>query len=91
MQNAPAPRSRRADAHAALEPSHLERAEHSLGAAPLYPAHHNQPQTHEDDETPALLPPPFDPNLPQENTEVDAVQMRAQFNGLKDLIDALRR
>jgi len=32
---------------------------------------------------------PFDPNLPQENTLADAVQMRAQFNGLKDLIDAV--
>jgi hypothetical protein len=31
----------------------------------------------------------FDPSLPQENTPVDAVQMRAQLNGLKDLIDAL--
>ncbi len=32
---------------------------------------------------------PFDPNLPQENTEIDAVQMRTQLNGLKDLIDAI--
>ncbi|MBE7494193.1 MAG: hypothetical protein HS117_04575 [Verrucomicrobiaceae bacterium] len=32
---------------------------------------------------------PFDPNLPQENTPVDAVQMRGQLNGLKDLIDAV--
>ena len=31
----------------------------------------------------------FDPNLPQAGTEVDAVQMRAQLTGLKDLIDAL--
>ena len=31
----------------------------------------------------------FDPNLPQENTVADAAQMRTQFNGLKDLIDAL--
>jgi len=31
----------------------------------------------------------FDPNLPQENTLADAVQMRAQFNGLKTLIDAI--
>ena len=31
----------------------------------------------------------FDPSLPQENTPVDAVQMRAQLNGLKDLIDAV--
>ncbi len=39
-----------------------------------------------------LQPPyvtPFDPNLPQENTSVDAVQMRAQFTGRKDIIDAL--
>ena len=32
---------------------------------------------------------PFDPSLPQENTLADAVQMRAQFTGLKDLIDAV--
>ena len=32
---------------------------------------------------------PFDPSLPQENTPVDAVQMRGQLNGLKALIDAL--
>jgi hypothetical protein len=32
---------------------------------------------------------PFDPNLPQENTPLDAAQMRGQFTGLKDLIDAL--
>ena len=31
----------------------------------------------------------FDPTLPQEATPADAVQMRAQFNGLKALIDAL--
>jgi len=31
----------------------------------------------------------FDPNLPQANTLADAVQMRAQFNGLKTLIDAI--
>ena len=31
----------------------------------------------------------FDPNLPQENTEIDAVQMRGQLTGLKDLIDAV--
>ena len=30
----------------------------------------------------------YDPNLPQENTLIDAVQMRGQLNGLKDLIDA---
>ena len=30
---------------------------------------------------------PFDPNLPQENTLIDAAQMRAQLNGLKELID----
>ena len=32
---------------------------------------------------------PFDPNLPQENTPLDAAQMRVQLTGLKDLIDAL--
>ena len=31
----------------------------------------------------------FDPNLPQEGTEIDAVQMRSQLNGLKALIDAI--
>ena len=31
---------------------------------------------------------PFDPTLPQENTEIDAVQMRAQLNALKADIDA---
>lgn len=31
---------------------------------------------------------PFDPNLPQANTEIDAVQMRDQLNGLNDLISA---
>ena len=31
----------------------------------------------------------FDPNLPQENTPVDAAQMRSQLNGLKSLIDAV--
>ncbi|MBL9132339.1 MAG: hypothetical protein JNG86_14135 [Verrucomicrobiaceae bacterium] len=31
----------------------------------------------------------FDPNLPQENTLVDAAQMRAQLNGLKAFIDAI--
>lgn len=31
---------------------------------------------------------PFDPNLPQANTEIDAVQMRDQLNGLNDLITA---
>ena len=31
----------------------------------------------------------FDPTLPQEHTPADAVQMRAQLNGLKDLIDAV--
>ena len=29
---------------------------------------------------------PFDPNLPQENTPVDAAQMRDQLNGLNDAI-----
>lgn len=32
----------------------------------------------------------FDPNLPQEQTLADAAQMRAQFNGLRDLIDAIQ-
>ena len=31
----------------------------------------------------------FDPTLPQAGTEIDAVQMRAQLTGLKDLIDAI--
>ena len=31
---------------------------------------------------------PYDPNIPQAGTEIDAVQMRGQLNGLKDLIDA---
>ncbi len=33
---------------------------------------------------------PFDPNLPQENTDLDAAQMRAQLIALKALIDALQ-
>jgi hypothetical protein len=32
---------------------------------------------------------PYDPNFPTANTLADAVQVRAQFNGLKDLIDAI--
>ena len=31
----------------------------------------------------------FDPNIPQEGTDIDAAQMRRQFTGLKDLLDAL--
>ena len=31
----------------------------------------------------------FDPNLPQAGTEIDAVQMRSQLNGLKSIIDAV--
>ena len=31
----------------------------------------------------------FDPNLPQAGTEINAVQMRGQLKGLKDLIDAI--
>ena len=31
----------------------------------------------------------FDPSLPQEGTEINAVQMRSQLNGLKALIDAV--
>ena len=32
----------------------------------------------------------YDPTLPQAGTEIDAVQMRGQLNGLKDLIDAIQ-
>src|SRR4051794_9023230 len=32
---------------------------------------------------------PFDPNVPQENTDLDAAQVRAQLNALKALIDNL--
>ena len=32
---------------------------------------------------------PYDPTLPQEGTPLDAVQMRSQLHGLKDLIDAM--
>ena len=32
----------------------------------------------------------FDPTLPQENTPLDAAQMRNQFTGLKTLLDALQ-
>ena len=32
---------------------------------------------------------PYDPNLHQPGTEIDADQMRNQLNGLKDLIDAI--
>jgi hypothetical protein len=32
---------------------------------------------------------PYDPNIPQAGTEIDADQMRGQLNGLKDLIDAI--
>jgi hypothetical protein len=31
----------------------------------------------------------FDPNLPQEGTSLDAVQMRSQLNGLKAIMDAI--
>ncbi|MFO1481862.1 MAG: hypothetical protein U1F71_00725 [Verrucomicrobiaceae bacterium] len=31
----------------------------------------------------------FDPTLPQAGTPIDAVEMRSQLNGLKDLIDAV--
>ena len=31
----------------------------------------------------------FNPNLPQEGTELDAAQMRGQLNGLKEYIDVL--
>lgn len=30
----------------------------------------------------------FDPNLPLENTVIDAAEMRGELNGLKALIDA---
>ncbi len=33
---------------------------------------------------------PYDPDQPQAGTEIDAVQMRGQLNGLKDLIDAIQ-
>ncbi len=33
---------------------------------------------------------PFDPNIPVANSPNSSAQMRAQFNGLKDLIDALQ-
>jgi hypothetical protein len=32
---------------------------------------------------------PYDPNLPIENTLIDAVQMRSQLTGLRDLINAV--
>ena len=32
---------------------------------------------------------PFNPNLPIAGTKLDAAEMRAQFNGLKDFIDPL--
>ena len=32
---------------------------------------------------------PYDPNIPQEHTPLDAAPIRAQFNGLKALIDAV--
>ncbi len=32
---------------------------------------------------------PFDPNLPANNTPNSSAQMRAQLNGLKDIIDAV--
>jgi len=32
---------------------------------------------------------PFDPNIPQENTLIDAAQMRSQLTSLKALIDAI--
>ena len=33
---------------------------------------------------------PFDPTLPTNNSPNSSAQMRAQFNGLKDLIDAIQ-
>ncbi len=32
---------------------------------------------------------PFDPTLPLPNSEVESAELRSQFNGLKDLIDAV--
>jgi hypothetical protein len=32
---------------------------------------------------------PYDPNLPLENTEIEAAEMRAQLQGLKELIDLI--
>jgi len=32
---------------------------------------------------------PFDPNLPANNVQVTAAELRAQFNGLKELIDLI--
>ena len=32
---------------------------------------------------------PFDPSLPTEHTIADAAQMRAQFNGVVDLIQTI--
>jgi hypothetical protein len=34
---------------------------------------------------------PFDPTLPAASTQISSAELRAQFNGLKDLIDALPR
>lgn len=34
--------------------------------------------------SPTSIAMPFDPNLPIENTEIDAVQMRSQLNALND-------
>ena len=33
---------------------------------------------------------PYDPTKPQENTPLDAAEMRSQFNALKQLIDDLQ-
>ena len=35
------------------------------------------------------FPMPFDPNLPIAGTDIDAVEIRGQLNGLKALIDAV--
>ena len=32
---------------------------------------------------------PFDPTLPAASTQISSAELRAQFNGLKDLIDSL--
>jgi hypothetical protein len=32
---------------------------------------------------------PFDPTLPAASTQISSAELRAQFNGLKDLIDSM--
>jgi hypothetical protein len=52
-------------------------------------ANHRQPLQTTANQRSAPHAMPYDPNLPQADTEIDAVQMRSQLNGLKDLIDAI--